>query len=49
MIKSDIDNSDKSTSNKMHDKIERCKLDLQKDPTNPSLHERMGDLYLQKH
>jgi len=35
--------------NKMFDKIERCRLDLQKDPTNPSLHVRMGDLYLQWH
>ena len=34
---------------KMFDQIERCKLDLQKDPTNPALHERMGDLYLKKH
>ncbi len=35
--------------NKMFDQIERCKLDLQKDPTNPSLHVRMGDLYLKWH
>lgn len=34
---------------KMFDQIERCRLDLQKDPTNPSLHERLGDLYLQWH
>ena len=37
------------TKNKMFDKIERCKLDLKKDPTNPQLHVRMGDLYLQWH
>ena len=35
--------------NKMFDQIERCKLDLQKDPTNPALHVRMGDLYLKWH
>ena len=35
--------------NKMFDQIERCKLDLQKDPTNPALHIRMGDLYLKWH
>lgn len=35
--------------NKMHSQIERCKLDLQKDPTNPKLHVRMGDLYLKWH
>ena len=35
--------------NKMFDQIERCKLDLQRDPTNPSLHVRMGDLYLKWH
>ena len=35
--------------NKMFDKIERCKLDLQKDPTNPKLHLRLADLYMQWH
>lgn len=35
--------------NKMFAQIERCKMDLQKDPTNPSLHLRMGDLYLKWH
>lgn len=35
--------------NKMYAQIERCKLDLQKDPTNPSLHVRLGDLYLKWH
>ena len=36
-------------NNKMFAQIERCKLDLQKDPTNPALHVRMGDLYLKWH
>lgn len=35
--------------NKKFDQIERCKLDLQKDPTNAQLHLRLGDLYLKKH
>ncbi|MBO5739273.1 tetratricopeptide repeat protein [bacterium] len=35
--------------NKKYDEIERCKLDLQKDPSNPKLHVRLGDLYLSKH
>ena len=35
--------------NKMHAQLERCKLDIQKDPTNPALHVRMGDLYLKWH
>lgn len=44
------DNTEDKTNNKAKfDKIERCKLDLQKDPTNPALHERMGDLYLKQH
>jgi len=34
---------------KVYAQIERCKLDLQKDPTNPLLHIRMGDLYLKRH
>ena len=37
------------THNKMFDQIERCKIDLQKDPSNPSLHIRLGDLYLKWH
>lgn len=41
--------SQSKINNKMFDKIERCRLDLQKDPTNPTLHLRMGDLYLQWH
>ena len=35
--------------NKMYDQIERCRLDLQKDPSNPKLHLRLGDLYLKWH
>lgn len=35
--------------NKMFDQIERCRLDLQKDPSNPNLHVRLGDLYLKWH
>ena len=35
--------------NKMYDQIERCRMDLQKDPSNPSLHIRLGDLYLKWH
>ncbi len=35
--------------NKMYDQIERCRLDLQKDPTNPGLHIRLGDLYMKWH
>jgi len=45
------DNSKKTTikRSKMYDQIERCRLDLQKDPSNPSLHVRLGDLYLKWH
>ena len=39
----------KKNKNIMSEKIEKCRLDLQKDPTNPSLHVRLGDLYLQWH
>jgi len=35
--------------NKMFNQIERCRLDLQKDPSNPALHVRLGDLYLKWH
>lgn len=38
-----------SKKNKMYDQIERCRLDLQKDPSNPSLHVRLGDLYMKWH
>ena len=46
----DQDNT-KSTrkKNKMYDQIERCRLDLQNDPTNPTLHVRLGDLYMKWH
>ena len=37
---------EKTIKNKMFNQIERCRLDLQKDPSNPSLHVRLGDLYL---
>ena len=40
---------DVKVKNKMFAKIERCKMDLKNDPTNPQLHEKMGDLYLQWH
>lgn len=39
----------KENKNKMFDQIERCRLDLQKDPTNPALHVRLGDLYMKWH
>lgn len=35
--------------NKMFNQIERCRMDLQKDPTNPTLHLRLGDLYMKWH
>lgn len=35
--------------NKMYDQIERCRLDLQKDPSNALLHIRLGDLYVKWH
>ena len=38
-----------SKKNKMFDQIERCRLDLQKDPGNPMLHVKMGDLYMKWH
>lgn len=40
---------DNKIKNKMFDQIERCRLDLQKDPTNASLHVRLGDLYVKWH
>ncbi|MBE7702595.1 MAG: tetratricopeptide repeat protein [Cyanobacteria bacterium SIG28] len=50
-MKNLVDNETKKVSkkNKMFDQIERCRLDLQKDPSNPSLHVRLGDLYLKWH
>ena len=40
---------EKTIKNKMFNQIERCRLDLQKDPSNPKLHVRLGDLYLKWH
>ncbi|MBR6126891.1 tetratricopeptide repeat protein [bacterium] len=50
-MKDTADNKEthKKTNNSMFDKIERCKTALKNDPTNPQLHVRMGDLYLQWH
>lgn len=51
-MKKTVENNTKKENkvkNKMFDKIERCRLDLQKDPTNPELHVRLGDLYVQWH
>ena len=45
----DEDKQELKNKNKMYSQIERCKIDLQKDPTNPALHVRMGDLYLKWH
>lgn len=42
-------NNKSNQKNKVYVQIERCKSDLQKDPTNPMLHIRMGDLYLRRH
>lgn len=42
-------NISKKPKNKMYDQIERCRLDLQNDPTNASLHVRLGDLYMKWH
>lgn len=39
-------NTETKKRNKMFDQIERCRLDLQKDPSNPVLHVRLGDLYM---
>jgi tetratricopeptide (TPR) repeat protein len=47
-MKTDIKNERKS-KNKMYNQIERCRLDLQKDPSNPALHVRLGDLYMKWH
>ena len=55
-MKNLIENEEKNiriTNNKMYSKmynqIERCRLDLQRDPFNPKLHVRLGDLYLKWH
>ena len=42
-------NKSQKPKSKMYDQIERCRLDLQKDPTNASLHVRLGDLYMKWH
>ncbi len=47
-----IDNEeakDIKNRNKMFAQIERCKVDLQKDPSNPDLHVRLGDIYIKWH
>jgi len=46
-----MDNEDvnKKVINKMNAQIERCKFDLQKDPSNPELHVRLGDIYIKWH
>lgn len=49
LAEDDIKKSKISSKNKMFDQIERCRLDLQKDPTNPTLHVRLGDLYMKWH
>lgn len=51
-MKKTADNEETKSSmniNKMHAQIERCKIDLQKDPSNPDLHVRLGDLYIKWH
>lgn len=48
-ILDNITQNDSKKKNKMFDQIERCRLDLQKDPSNPALHVRLGDLYLKWH
>lgn len=40
---------EQTKKSKMYDQIERCRLDLQKDPSNPTLHIRLGDLYMKWH
>ena len=40
---------DNKSKNKMYSQIERCRLDVQNDPSNPKLHVRLGDLYLKWH
>ena len=47
MDSEDTDNT--KIINKMHAQIERCKIDLQKDPSNPELHVRLGDIYIKWH
>ena len=49
LAEDDIKKNKTNSKNKMFDQIERCRLDLQKDPTNPALHVRLGDLYMKWH
>ena len=47
-----LDNTSVETqkhNSKVKKAIERCQLDLQKNPNNAKLHIRLGDLYLQWH
>ena len=48
-----LENDSSDEMNKKQDKvkkaIERCQLDLQKEPNNAKLHIRLGDLYLEWH
>ena len=48
---SSIENENKinNSSLRVQKAIQRCQLDLQKDPNNGKLHIRLGDLYLQWH
>lgn len=45
----DKTDNDSCKKNKMVNQIERCRMDLQKDPANPKLHERLADLYMKWH
>ena len=49
LVEEDIKKNKQAAKSKMFDQIERCRLDLQKDPTNPALHVRLGDLYMKWH
>ena len=49
IIDENTQQKESSKKSKMFDQIERCRLDLQKDPSNPSLHIRLGDLYMKWH
>ena len=53
-MKNDLKTLDKQikkqmTTGNMKSAIELCQIGLQKDPTNASLHLRLGDLYLAWH
>lgn len=48
MMQEDTINNEQN-NNKVKKAIERCQLDLQKDPNNAKLHIRLGDLYLKWH